>query len=81
MLASTVHYVPLEHFGRVAGWAEASAHDHSAVLDALAAGDPEAARRTMADHIDHVGSLLMARLTGNGVVEPPRRSRSEASGP
>lgn len=68
MLAGTVHYVPLEHFGRVRGWAEASAHDHEAIFRALEAGAAEAARRAMADHIGHVGRLLLEHLVANGVV-------------
>jgi len=69
MLASTVHYVPLEHFGRVEGWADASAHDHDAIFAALDAGDDEAARRAMEEHIHHVGRLLLAHLAGYGVVD------------
>lgn len=69
MLARTVHYVPLEHLGRIEGWADASAHDHEAVFTALDAGDPEAARRAMAAHIGHVGRLLLEHLVGNGVLD------------
>lgn len=69
MLANTVHHVPLEHFGRVEGWADASARDHDAIFTALADGDAEAARRAMVGHIHHVGRLLLAHLVGNGVLE------------
>jgi DNA-binding GntR family transcriptional regulator len=69
MLAGTVHYVPLGHFGRVEGWADASAHDHEAVFTALDAGHPEAARRAMSEHIEHVGRLLLEHLVDNGVLD------------
>ena len=52
--------MPLGFFGLVEGWAGASAHDHSAVLDAIEVGDAEAARAAMTAHIRHVGDLLQA---------------------
>lgn len=76
MLAMTVRYVPLEHFGRVEGWADASAHDHDAILAALAETDAEGARRAMADHIAHIGRLLLAHLGESGVIEPVIASRT-----
>jgi DNA-binding GntR family transcriptional regulator len=89
MLAMTVRYVPLEHFGRVEGWADASAHDHDAVVAALAGADAEGARRAMVDHIAHIGRLLLAHLAAHGVIGPdtstgPTRGdqrRSETSVP
>jgi DNA-binding GntR family transcriptional regulator len=62
LLKHTVQYVPLRFFGNVEGWAQASAQDHSAVLDALAAGDAEKARDEMSRHIRHIGELLIAHL-------------------
>jgi DNA-binding GntR family transcriptional regulator len=71
LLNLTVHYVPLRFFGKVEGWAEASAHDHSAIFDALHARDPESARKAMAAHIHHVGRLLIDHLRSRGVLEEP----------
>lgn len=68
LLALTVHYVPLGFFGRIEGWAEASAHDHSAVFAALRARDAEAARTAMAGHIRHIGRLLVDHLRAEGVL-------------
>lgn len=62
LLNQTVQYVPLRFFGLIEGWADASAHDHSAVFDAIEAGDAEAARAAMTVHIRHIGELLRAHL-------------------
>ncbi|TDE35185.1 GntR family transcriptional regulator, partial [Actinomadura sp. 6K520] len=71
LLSLTVHYVPLGFFGTVEGWAEASAHDHSAVLAALRARDPDAARTAMTAHIKNVGRLLINHLTAQNALPPP----------
>lgn len=65
LLNQTLQYVPLRFFGMVEGWAQASAHDHSAIFDALEAGDADAARAAMTAHIVHVGDLLQAHLGGH----------------
>ncbi len=70
LLRLTVHYVPLGFFGTVEGWAEASAQDHSAVLEALRARDPEAARGAMSAHIGNVGRLLLDNLKARGALTP-----------
>jgi DNA-binding GntR family transcriptional regulator len=62
LLNQTVQYVPLGFFGTIEGWADASAHDHSAIFDAIEAGDTEAARAAMSAHIVHIGELLQAHL-------------------
>lgn len=62
MLNQTVHYVPLRFFGSIDGWAEASAHDHTAILGALRDRDPDAARRAMSSHVEHIGVLLVGHL-------------------
>jgi DNA-binding GntR family transcriptional regulator len=71
LLGLTVHYVPLRFFGTIEGWAEASAHDHSAIFDALGARDPEAARSAMVEHIRHIGRLLVQHLESHGVISEP----------
>lgn len=62
LLNQTVQYVPLRFYGSIDGWSHASAHDHSAIFDALAARDPGAARQAMSAHIEHIGDLLIAYL-------------------
>lgn len=66
MLNTTVHYVPRHYFGRVTGWAQASAHDHRPILTALGMRDTEATRTTMAEHVEHIGRLLVAHLEERG---------------
>jgi DNA-binding GntR family transcriptional regulator len=70
MLNLFVHYVPRNYYEQVPGWSDATTHDHAAILEALAAGDQDGARAAMAAHITHIGSLLVAHLTGSGVLAP-----------
>ena len=76
LLGITVHYVPLNYFGNVEGWAEASAHDHEPIFRALETGDADAARAAMSEHIHHIGSLLTEFLEQRGVF-----TRGEAADP
>ncbi len=69
LLNLTVQYVPLNFFGTIRGWAEASAHDHSAIFEPLSARDPVAARTAMVEHIRHIGRLLVDHLRRSGVVD------------
>ncbi|GGF48179.1 GntR family transcriptional regulator [Marmoricola endophyticus] len=57
-LATAASYAPRLFFARIDGWAAASAHEHDTVLRALAARDPDAARRAMAAHVRSAGDLL-----------------------
>lgn len=57
-LRTASRYAPREFFARIQGWPDASAHDHSAILDALNQRDPEAARAAMSNHVRHAGDLL-----------------------
>jgi DNA-binding GntR family transcriptional regulator len=66
-LAAAVRYAPLSFYGDIHGWTAASHEDHHAVLDALAAHDPEAARTAMHKHITHAGDLLVEHLDKLGV--------------
>ncbi|MFF5989341.1 GntR family transcriptional regulator [Prauserella flavalba] len=68
LLNLTVSYVPLRFFGKIEGWASASAHDHSAVFAALRARDADAARAAMAEHIRHIGELLVDHLARQGIL-------------
>lgn len=70
LLKQTVQYLPLQFFGTVEGWAQASAHDHRPVFDALSADDAEAAREAMARHIRHIGELVIAHLQTHRIPPP-----------
>lgn len=69
LLQQTVQYVPRGFFGRIDGWADASSHEHGAIFAALRAGDPEAARSAMAEHIEHIGQLLLTHLRSRGTLQ------------
>lgn len=57
-LRASARYAPRLFFARIEGWSEASAHDHQAVLVALAVRDADGARRAMREHVSHAGELL-----------------------
>jgi DNA-binding GntR family transcriptional regulator len=52
------HYIPSLFYSTIEGWPQATAHDHSAILDSLNARDPAGARASMYSHIVHSGELL-----------------------
>lgn len=61
-LSAQTRYVPRRFYATIAGWPAASQQDHSAVLAALRAGEPERARAAMHEHFVHAGSLLAEHL-------------------
>lgn len=67
VLGNLVHYAPRRFYGRIDGWPRASVEDHHAILAALAARDPSAARTAMRTHIEHAGALLVAHLAAQGL--------------
>lgn len=69
LLGMLVKYVPLGFFGTIAGWADASVHDHTAIFTALEDSDEEAARKAMSDHIRHTGTLLVRHLEARGILD------------
>ena len=71
LLNLMVHYVPLGFFGAIDGWAEASAHDHSAIFNALRSRDRDDARLAMSEHILHIGRLLVENLQSRSVLSEP----------
>jgi DNA-binding GntR family transcriptional regulator len=75
MLNLFVHYVPRHYYGQVQGWAEATTHDHGAILAALRSGDSAAARAAMEGHIRHIGDLLTAHMDRTGVLPPTTPNR------
>jgi DNA-binding GntR family transcriptional regulator len=64
---TAVRYAPLSFFGDIEGWGHASNVDHLAVLNAMRARDPEAARRAMHRHFIHAGELLLFHLDKAGM--------------
>ena len=66
-LVTATRYSPRRFFARIAGWTQASADDHDAILTALADGDPDRARATMCDHVFNAGALLADHLESEGV--------------
>lgn len=81
LLNQAVQYVPLRFFGAIEGWSQASAHDHSAIFDALAAHDPHAARQAMSDHIVHIGNLLISHLQDKRIGGTPVRQEGDQRHP
>jgi DNA-binding GntR family transcriptional regulator len=72
LLGVGARYVPRRFYSTIEGWPEASLEDHRAVLAALTARSPEAARAAMQLHIVHAGDLLAShreRIVGVGT--PP----------
>lgn len=68
-LRTALQYIPRHSYGQVAGWVDASVHDHAAIFAALEAADPEEARAAMTKHMRHVGELLAKHLEGSGVFD------------
>ncbi|WP_245560231.1 GntR family transcriptional regulator [Actinopolyspora halophila] len=58
----TRRYAPREQALAAAGWTDACARDHSAVLTALAEGDGGTAESRMYEHLRGLGELLIAYL-------------------
>ncbi|RKQ85121.1 DNA-binding GntR family transcriptional regulator [Mycolicibacterium mucogenicum 261Sha1.1M5] len=57
-LSTFVKYVPRAFYADIEGWPETTASDHTEVLNALVAGDPERARAAMSVHIQNSGEKL-----------------------
>jgi DNA-binding GntR family transcriptional regulator len=66
MLSLAARFAPRRFFATIAGWTEASADDHAAILEALRKRDPEAARAAMRSHIEKAGRLLAEHFDRGG---------------
>ncbi|HET9498720.1 MAG TPA: GntR family transcriptional regulator [Marmoricola sp.] len=75
-LVTATRYSPRLFFAQIAGWTQASAEDHEAILAAFAAGDPERARIAMAQHVSKAGELLADHLEAEGMWREDRDSAS-----
>lgn len=69
VLGLTDRYVPRLFYSFIEGWPQATAEDHSQILEAIRNKDPEAARRAMEEHIIHSGELLAARFDKRNIEE------------
>ncbi|MEO6826864.1 MAG: GntR family transcriptional regulator [Microbacteriaceae bacterium] len=58
VLGMLTRYVPGLFYSTIQGWPNASMYDHGAILRAFKAGDPDAARTAMSEHIMTSGELL-----------------------
>lgn len=66
-LVTATRYSPRLFFAQIAGWTQASADDHEAILAALNEGDPEKARASMMSHVTKAGALLADYLESQGM--------------
>jgi DNA-binding GntR family transcriptional regulator len=57
-LGNFARYVPRAFYSQIEGWPETTAADHSAVIDAIVARNPDAAREAIALHIRNSGEKL-----------------------
>lgn len=57
-LGNFAKYVPRAFYAQIEGWPETTTEDHTAIIDAVVAGDADAAREAMAQHIRNSGEKL-----------------------
>lgn len=62
LVGSTLGYAPRKFFAAIAGWPEASARDHRRIVELLAEGNSDGARRAMAEHVLDAGHLLTTHV-------------------
>ena len=62
LLSVGARYVPRRFNATITGWPDASARDHAAIINALAARDADEARESMSSHVRHAGELLAQHL-------------------
>lgn len=62
VLGLLTRYVPRIYYSTIPGWPESTIEDHGAILDMIMAGEPEAARAAIHEHLGHSGSLLAAHF-------------------
>ncbi len=62
LLSVGARYMPRRFYATITGWPDASARDHAAIINALAARDADEARESMSSHVRHAGELLAEHL-------------------
>jgi DNA-binding GntR family transcriptional regulator len=68
-LGIALRYVPRALDSAITGWPDATATDHSDIINALRARDPERSREAMVRHIEHASRLLVEHLEKVGLWE------------
>lgn len=63
-------YVPRGFYDGIEGWPEATRSEHIAIVEALEARDPEAARAAVRSHILHAGELLATHMRAALEAQP-----------
>ncbi|NHI19052.1 GntR family transcriptional regulator [Phycicoccus endophyticus] len=76
VLGLLTRYVPRMFYGTIPGWPQSTIDGHGAILEAVVAGDPEAARAAMNAHLMKSGSLLASHF-----AERTRATAPAAEGP
>jgi DNA-binding GntR family transcriptional regulator len=71
-LRATVRYAPRRYYPVIGGWMQATVRDHRLLLKALKAGDADAARAHMQEHVESAGRLLAAHMDTTSL--PPATS-------
>ena len=67
LVGRAAHYLPPRFYATHPEWAAATPGAHAALLDALGAGDPDAAREAMDRHVADGRDLLLAHLDRTGM--------------
>ena len=69
VMAGVTRYAPESMFPAVEGWANQSIRHHRRIIAALASGDAERSRSTMADHLTVGVTALLRHLRALGVID------------
>jgi DNA-binding GntR family transcriptional regulator len=72
MLSISTKFAPRRFFATIPGWSKASAQDHAAIINAISAGDADAARAAMTQHMKNAGDLLAANFESVQAMAAPR---------
>jgi DNA-binding GntR family transcriptional regulator len=72
MLSISTKFAPRRFFATIPGWSTASAQDHAAIISAISAGDVDAARAAMTQHMENAGKLLAANFESAEAIAESR---------
>lgn len=62
LLKQVAHLSPSQMFPEIQGWSQAAVEDHGAIIEALRAGDADAAGAAMSAHVIRAGEVLSGNL-------------------
>lgn len=74
VLGLITRYVPRRFYATISGWPEATVADHSTLLEAIRARDPDRTRAAMQTHIRYAGDLLATHFDGRVAGEGKDRA-------